>query len=124
MLEKERKFNVTGTCVPSMHYMADTSEKITQIMQLVDDGEYFSINRGRQYGKTTTLSLLEKQLSSKYTVVKISFEVTTDIMFESEEGFCQGLLNKCAKYLTKKNYRKQMFGKMKPSKILSCLMIL
>ena len=29
---------------------------------MVDYGEYFTINRARQYGKTTTLSLLKKLL--------------------------------------------------------------
>ncbi|MCL2026440.1 MAG: hypothetical protein FWG92_06515, partial [Leptospirales bacterium] len=52
-----RKFNVTGVCVPEDHYMADTGEKIAKIIKLVNDGNYFSINRARQYGKTTTLSL-------------------------------------------------------------------
>ncbi|MCL2026230.1 MAG: AAA-like domain-containing protein, partial [Leptospirales bacterium] len=53
----------------------------------------------RQCGKTTTLSLLEKTLSTEYTVISISFEGVSDSMFETEERFCQGLLNKCAKEL-------------------------
>ncbi|MCL2844556.1 MAG: AAA-like domain-containing protein [Chitinivibrionia bacterium] len=97
-----RKFNTTGLCVPNLHYMADVSEKIEQISQLVENGGYFSINRGRQYGKTTTLRLLAKHLSSKYTVISLSFEVTSDIMFESETGFCQGFLEKCAYYFTER----------------------
>ena len=97
-----RKFNVTGLCVPDAHYMADTSEKITQIIQFVEQGEYFSINRGRQYGKTTTLRLLARHLASKYTVISLSFEVTSDTMFESEAGFCQGFLEKCAKFFTER----------------------
>jgi len=79
--------------------MADTSEKIAQIMRLVDQGEYFSINRGRQYGKTTTLFLLETGLPEKYTVISISFEGVSDSMFESEAEFCQSFLGLCEKYL-------------------------
>jgi len=94
-----RKFNVTGLCVPDSHYMADTSEKLSRIMQFVENGDYFSINRGRQYGKTTTFSLLEKRMPKKYTVISISFEAVSDSMFETEAGFCQGLLNRCAKDL-------------------------
>jgi hypothetical protein len=93
-----REFNVTGLCVPDKHYMADISGKIAQIMQLVEQGKYFTINRGRQYGKTTTLALLEKRLPKEYTVMKISFEGVSDSMFEAEANFCQGLLNQCAKY--------------------------
>ncbi len=51
----KRKFNDTGLCVPHRHYMVDTSAKIEQIIQLVEAGEYFTINRPRQFGKTTTL---------------------------------------------------------------------
>ena len=97
-----RKFNVTGLCVPDTHYMADTSEKIAQIIQFVERREYFSINRGRQYGKTTTLFLLEEQLSEKYTVISISFEGVGDSMFETEAGFCQGFLWKLAQYYTER----------------------
>ena len=64
----KRTFNVTGVCVPHKHYMADTSEKINQIIKLVEQGNYFTINRPRQYGKTTTMFLLEK-INSK--IVKV-----------------------------------------------------
>jgi len=86
-----------------MHYMADTSEKIAQITQYVKQGNYFSINRGRQYGKTTTLSLLEKGLPDEYTVIRISFEGVDDEMFDNPQTFCQGLLNQCARYFTRRN---------------------
>ena len=97
-----REFNVAGICVPDLHYMADVGEKIAEIAQLVENGKYFSINRGRQYGKTTTLRLLAKHLAPKYTVISLSFEVTSEIMFESETGFCQKFLEKCAKYFTER----------------------
>ena len=54
----KKKFNITGTCFPEDHYMADVSKKLDQIYTLVEDGEYFIINRPRQYGKTTTLHTL------------------------------------------------------------------
>ena len=50
-----REFNVTGLCVPDKHYMVDISEKIDLIYKLVESKKYFTINRGRQYGKTTTI---------------------------------------------------------------------
>ncbi|MCL2689304.1 MAG: AAA-like domain-containing protein [Chitinispirillia bacterium] len=93
------EFNVTGLCVPGKHYMADVGDKISQITLLVERGKYFSINRGRQYGKTTTLFLLEKRLQDGYTVISISFEAVDDSTFETPENFCQGLLNRCANYL-------------------------
>ncbi|MCB9293534.1 MAG: hypothetical protein H6559_10490 [Lewinellaceae bacterium] len=51
----KKKFNITWVCYPSMHYMMDTSQKMKEIMAMVEGGEYFIINRPRQYGKTTAL---------------------------------------------------------------------
>jgi len=41
-----RKFNVNGTCVSNEHYMVDISSKLEQIKTMVDEKEYFTINRG------------------------------------------------------------------------------
>jgi predicted AAA+ superfamily ATPase len=90
-----RKFNVTGLCVPGKHYMADTGEKVAKIMQFVEQGDYFTINRSRQYGKTTTLFLLEQRLPKKYNVISVSFEGVDDRVFEAPENFCKGFLNVC-----------------------------
>ena len=87
-----RRFNVTGICVPNMHYMVDISHKIENIFSMVDYGYYFTINRGRQYGKTTTIGLLEKRLTDDYICASISFQDATNDMFVDENGFCQELL--------------------------------
>ena len=70
-----KEFNVTGTCFPDKHYMVDISDNLDSMQKLVDKGMYFTVNRGRQYGKTTTLSLLRKRLEAAgYVVFFISFE--------------------------------------------------
>ncbi len=56
-----KKFNVTGLCVPEKHYMADLSKRVREIRKMIDAGDYFTINRGRQYGKTTTLAAIAKK---------------------------------------------------------------
>jgi hypothetical protein len=68
--------------------MVDISEKIAQIRRMVDRGLYFTINRARQYGKTTTLSLLRKALSQDYICLRMSFESLGDESFESSKIFC------------------------------------
>ncbi len=83
-----REFTVTGLCVPNKHYMVDTSKKLLEIKELIDKGRYFTINRGRQYGKTTTLNLLRLALKDEYTCIKISFEGLGDESFASQESFC------------------------------------
>jgi hypothetical protein len=91
----EKEFNITGTCIPNMHYMVDTSNKLNKTIKLINRGKYFIINRPRQYGKTTTLYLLEKLLNkdSEYLVISISFEGIGDLIFEEEKRFTKGFLN-------------------------------
>ena len=80
-----RRFNTTGTCYAEEHYMVNIDERVQQIKKMVDRGDYFCINRGRQYGKTTTLRFLKKALDSEYTVFSISFEGMSDASFSSLE---------------------------------------
>ena len=96
----KKKFNVTGTCFPEMHYIADVSKKLEQVYKLVEDGEYFIINRPRQYGKTTTLQTITNyyKKSNSYLVFRISFEGTGDNMFKEEKTFSQGFLRVLSNY--------------------------
>lgn len=89
-----KEFNITGTCIPSRHFMADTTEKLRQIMEYVEHGKYFIINRPRQYGKTTIISLLEGRLrqTTEYLVFSISFAGIGDAAFELEDVFCEKIL--------------------------------
>lgn len=84
-----RKFNVMGNCIPSENYMVDISYKIVQIKKLIDNGYYFTINRARQYGKTTTLGVLEHAIKDEYTVASISFQAIGEESFATVEEFCE-----------------------------------
>jgi hypothetical protein len=79
--------------------MVDISEKIEMIFALVEGKKYFTINRGRQYGKTTTIGMLEKRMQGEYICASISFQYSDDKMFADEEGFSQGLLEKIRRAL-------------------------
>ena len=57
-----RKFNITGVCVPEKNYTVDLTQRLNRIRGMVEEGLYFSVNRGRQYGKTTMLYMLERFL--------------------------------------------------------------
>ena len=48
-----KEFNTRAVCIPSKHYMVDLSERVVEIRKLVDAGEYYTINRARQYGKAS-----------------------------------------------------------------------
>ncbi len=82
-----KKFNTTAVCVPSKHYMVDLSERVAEIKMLVDDGKYFTINRARQYGKTTTIDALEKALANEYCILSLDFQGISEAGFKTEESF-------------------------------------
>ena len=86
-----KKFNTTGFCVSSKHYMVDISDRVKEISKLVDEGKYFTINRARQYGKTTTLNALSNLLSNDYIVISLDFQDIGDAVFRTEGYFVQGL---------------------------------
>ena len=82
-----KEFNTTGVCIPSKHYMVDLSERVRKIKKMVDAGKYFTINRARQYGKTTTIDALEKELAPEYLVLSLDFQGISNAGFKSEEAF-------------------------------------
>ena len=97
-----KRFNITGTCIPKRNYMINTSHKLKEIMKLIEQEEYFIINRPRQYGKTTTMFLLEQELnkSGDYLVISISFEGVGDLMFENEKRFSKEFIGLISDALT------------------------
>lgn len=87
-----KRFNITGLCLPDRHYMVDISERVAQIKRMVDDSAYFCINRGRQYGKTTTLNVLKTALASDYEVYSISFEALDSASYETDRHLAYAII--------------------------------
>lgn len=86
-----KKFNITGTCIPHLHYMVNIDNKVEKVSKLVEEGLYFVISRPRQYGKTTTIYFLEQKLKENYLVISISFEGLGDSKFKDDETFCSSI---------------------------------
>ena len=84
-------FNTTAICIPEDNYMVDLSSRVKEIGELINAKKYFTINRARQYGKTTTLTALENYLSDSYDVISLDFQDVTDDMFKDENSFSRGL---------------------------------
>ena len=83
-----RKFNITGYCNPDRHYMVDLTERLIKIKKMIDEGEYFVINRARQYGKTTTLKALARSFAEECMIISISFEGLGESDYAEEQSFC------------------------------------
>lgn len=84
----DRYFNTEGLCDPEMHYMVRLDDRLQTIRRrFVDRGCYFVINRGRQYGKTTTLRALAEYLRDEYIVVSLDFQEIGTGEFRDENTF-------------------------------------
>ena len=106
-----KRFNTTGTCFPNKHYMVDLTERVAAIRAMVDNGDYFCINRWRQYGKTTTLEALANALQQDYVVFSISFEVVGDDAFLSEKTLAKAFIDSLGRQV-KFNLVKQLTDKL------------
>lgn len=88
--------------------MVDLSNRIQQIInQYIESGQYFTINRARQYGKTTLLYLLEKELRKQdYLVLSLSFEAADEVDKSSDNQIFLSFLG-----LLREKYLKCQQGK-------------
>ena len=86
-------FNTTAVCIPKEHYMVNLDERLKKIKVFVDAGKYFTINRARQYGKTTTLRALYLYLQGEYYVVSMDFQTFGSAEFQSETIFSRSFAN-------------------------------
>ncbi len=71
----------------------DISGRLEKIKSLVDAGKYFTINRARQYGKTTTLRALYRYLQKEYYVVLLDFQTFDNDKFENGNVFSAAFIN-------------------------------
>ena len=105
-----KEFNVTGSCNPDWHYMVDTAKRFESIEKLIDKGKYFTINRARQYGKTTMLQAIRRKLSDRYLVIPLSFEGLDDGAFASHEAFGISFCKMMARKLAAIGQGEEMVG--------------
>lgn len=88
----EKSFNTTGLCIPELNYMVNIDKKLAAMEKMVFKGQYFVINRPRQYGKTTAMYMLEERLKSEFLVISCSFEGLGATFFSNEKYFSNKIL--------------------------------
>jgi hypothetical protein len=88
--------------------MVNTSGKLNRIEEMINNEDYFTINRARQYGKTTTLYLLWRKLKSKYTVASLSFEGMGESAFSNEDAFVRSFSKNMQMALKREWYDEQL----------------
>lgn len=93
-----KTFNTNGYCDPDIHYMVDLTERIKAIGDMVDGEKYFTINRARQYGKTTILAALADYLKHRYEVISLDFQFISKADFETEQRFVAAFARELLEY--------------------------
>lgn len=95
-------FNTTAVCIPQEHYMVNTDSRVKEIKKMIDAGKYFTINRARQYGKTTVMRALYRYLQIDYFVVSLDFQTFGSADFETERIFAASFLEEFLNQLDRK----------------------
>jgi hypothetical protein len=97
----KKRFNITGTCRSAEHYMMDDSRRFAGILEMVEFGDYFVINRPRQFGKTTMLFALLRELgkNENYLPIIMNFQGISQSHYESPESFARFFFNELKKKL-------------------------
>lgn len=86
-------FNTEGRCIPKNHYMVNMEARLEAIKkQYIERGSYFTINRGRQFGKTTVLRLLQEYLKPDYIALFLDFQRIGTEEFQDAASFVRALI--------------------------------
>jgi hypothetical protein len=60
-----KRFNIAGPCIPDRHYMLPAVNRLPEVRQLAEQGDYFVIHAARQSGKTTLLQALTAEINAE-----------------------------------------------------------
>ena len=74
--------------------MVDITDRLEVIRNMLKDGLYFCINRGRQYGKTTTLKALKTYIQNEYVVLSLDFQTLENTDYSSNSRFAKVLADR------------------------------
>lgn len=103
-----RYFNTEGRCRQDIHYMVRLEQRLEKIKrEYIDFGKYFVMNRGRQYGKTTTLMALAEYLKEDYIVLAMDFQMMSTANFADEQTFVQAFAKMFVAAFDKRNIGNQ-----------------
>lgn len=107
----KRYFNITGACDSKQHYMIDLQNRLKAIRKMIERGQYFVINQGRQYGKTTILKALFEYLKNDYFIFSLDFQLLSHKDFESEVSFVKAFARILLKIVSKDKEAEDLLGK-------------
>ena len=113
-----KEFNTSVTCNPKRHYMVDVTAKMKVFEGLINKAKYFTINRARQFGKSSALNWILWNMSDRYLVIPASFEKSSAEDWMSTDRFCKFVCKKIAEVLIKTPDYQEFWQNIKQTEIL------
>ena len=94
-------FNVNGACQKNIHYMVNLTPRLMEIKVMTDAGKFFSINKARQYGKTTMLRAFTEFVRNSYIVLSLDFQNIESAEFANGSSFVHAFAREILKKIRK-----------------------
>ena len=94
-------FNVNGACQKNIHYMVNLTPRLMEIKAMTDAGKFFSINKARQYGKTTMLRAFTEFVRNSYIVLSLDFQNIESAEFANGSSFVHAFAREILKKIRK-----------------------
>ena len=70
-------FNIGGPCNPAKNYMLSATERLPDVVSLINKEQYFVVHAPRQCGKTTAFQALADEINAKGEMVALYCSVET-----------------------------------------------
>src|SRR5580704_16717967 len=73
-------FNTSGPCFAGEHYMLPPERRLGRVMELIEDGKYFTLHAGWQTGKTTSAQWLVEHYNAgdRFRAIWVDLETARD----------------------------------------------
>jgi len=73
-------FNTAGPCIPGEHYMLPPERRLGRVMELIDEGKFFTLRAGRQTGKTTSAQWLAEHYNAgaRYRAIWVDIQAARE----------------------------------------------
>ena len=91
--ETPKRFNVAGPCVAAKHYRLPPLERLPEVRQLVNEGDYFVIHAARQSGKTTFLRALVDAINAEGRLYALYCSLESLERVEDDEKAMAGVID-------------------------------
>jgi hypothetical protein len=85
-------FNTAGPCKADIHYLVPPTQRLPNLVRLIDQENYFVIHAPRQTGKTTAMLTLAQELTQRGTYAAVLLSVEVGVAFPEDPGLAEAAI--------------------------------